>query len=875
DSQQRLWMSDLHAGVFLYDFNSATLRRFYQDSQPALAVNWARAVQEDRDGDFWIATNKGLHRLDPQLQQVNVYTTNQGLSNDSIYGVLEDKTGDIWLSTNDGLNRFDKKHEKFQLFGVEDGLQGREFNTGAFLLGQQQELYFGGTAGFNQLWPEKIIPTAPRYSPLIFTNMYLLNQQIQLGQPYSGFSLDRQMHYVKSLQLTYQQHIFTLDLATLDYLKADQVHYRYRLQGLSEEWLYTRQHSLTFSGLPAGNYLLQVQSSVEPNWNTVQSNQLAISISPPWWQSPYAYLVYMVVLVLLLASLYWLRLKALRRQTVLLQRAVDMRTAELKQALLEKDFVFNHVSHEFRTPLTLIDGAVNELDAVVAAEQSQPLLQSIRYQGRYLLRLVNQLLAGQSLTQPQTSSPSWVDVSALAGSVAADFCMLAQQKNIQLTTAIGKTLTWFGQDEDLVLILNNLLSNAVKYTPAGGLIELQLTTEPSGGLRIQVTDNGAGIAPAEQERIWDYFYRAGNNQSEHLGSGVGLALVKALAAKYQGRVQYRQNPAGGSIFCVSLPMTLAVTDAADALNHVTFPGKNKHDESQHLKTQPTEPQSIETRQTSSQHISTQLELALLNHQQASFRPQVEPPPDHQTILLVEDNLALRQYLVAKLAPFYRCLEADHGLAALVVLDRENPDLIISDLMMPQMDGFALCEQLKGDIATSHIPFILLTASSDQQHKLRGLQHRANLYLAKPFDFAELKLYIENFLLQLSQLKALYQPHVSEPTDQALLQPTTEQQFVQKLQQVLDQRFADSQFQPADLAAALAVSERQLQRKLKALAQVSPALYIRQFRLNQSQLMLRQGQPAGNVAFNCGFSSQAYFTKCFKEAFGETPGQFQK
>ena len=857
DSQNRLWITDLFKGVYVCDLTLSVLLRIHQQSSPALAVNWARSVLEDSRGNFWIATNKGLHWLDKTFSHLEIYTTQQGLANDSIYGVLEDENADIWFSTNDGLHRFSQKLQQFQHFDLVDGLQGREFNTGAFLKGSQQELYFGGTNGLNQLWPLKIKPQDPQHSALMFTNLHLLNQQIQPGQPYQGFLLEQQIQYLEQLRLNHLQQIFTLDFATLNFLNPEKIRYRYRLSGLSEEWLETRQSSLTFSGLAAGDYLLQLQSTTASDWRSPISNQLAIQITPPWWQHRYAYLAYILLLLLAIVSLYWLRLTSLRRQTVLLQRAVDMRTAELKQALLEKDFVFNHVSHEFRTPLTLIDGAVAELEATLMTGSERPLLQVVRYQGRYLLRLVNQLLTGQAIAQTGFSATQPVAVSDLAIAVCEDFRILAQQKNIDLTAEVGEGLLVAGHIEDLMLIFNNLLSNAVKYTPEGGEIKVALTELPGQRLRIEVSDSGIGIDEAEQQHIWDYFYRAGNNLATHQGSGIGLALVKALVTKYQGQVSYQRRPGGGSIFQVGLPLQSTTGDVANA--------------------------QIAELELKYQAQTTQLEMAILQQPPVAFTSRASKNTPAKTLLVVEDNLTLRQYLVAQLSADYRCLEATDGIAALVLLEQDTPDLIISDLMMPQMDGFTLCEKVKADIATSHIPFILLTASSDQQNKLRGLQHHANLYLNKPFDLTELKLYIENFLWQLARLKAQYQVEttlLSEESQrvsehQQAPEPEPEQRFLQQLQQVLEQHYQQTDFQPANLAAALAVSERQLQRKLKALAQTTPGLYIRQFRLHKSRILLRQGHPAGYVAYSCGFTSQAYFTKCFKEAFAQTPGQFQQ
>ncbi|PCI58585.1 MAG: hypothetical protein COB35_13470 [Gammaproteobacteria bacterium] len=856
DHQQRLWIGDMTWGAFCYDFTSKKLVRFNKTTtEHALNDNWVKSFLQDSQGNMWIGTANGLHKYDETNNTFKLFTTKNGLTDNTIYGILEDKKGSLWLSTNAGINRYNPTTQMFDSFHQSDGFQGEEYNSNAYLQGLNGDFYFGGINGFDLFDPQKIDQQSTLSSTLLISNINIFNKPLSPYKSVYGLTLLKQAHLLKTLNLSYQHQIFSLDITQLDFSRTAKVQYQYRLKGLSEHWLNINNNTIDFTGLAAGHFLLQLKKTYQTNPHDNALKSLIINISPPWWQSTMAYFLYVVAVVVIFSFIYWRRVISLKKQTLNLQHAVQKRTKELKQALAEKENIFSHISHEFRTPLTLINGPAADLLATAKDSQTIKTIETIQHQSRYLLRLVNQLL-GIGETRNNIADHQVIAIDKQLHHIASHFQLLTIAKQINFVTDISPTLLAVVNAQDIDQIFSNLLSNAIKFTPTKGKILLKAYTHLND-IICRIEDSGCGIINSEQDKIWQKFYRGSNNKSSYLGTGLGLALVKNLVAKYYGDISLSTGINGGCCFTVRLP---------------SAPLGSKEYDNNAIK---------------NSFIHAEIEARILNESNLNesnlnenslnvgdFIPSKINGEQHQeTLLIVDDNLALQRYLTNKLTVHYHCLLASNGKEGIKIAVEQQPDLIISDIMMPLIDGYELCETLKNNVVTSHIPLILLTAKNDQPSKIKGLQNRANLYLSKPFDFTELSIYIFNLLKERKFLKQYYQEGFCSQHNIPISITDIEQKFIDRINKVLEKHYTDPNYQSSMLASELALSERQLQRKFKAIADITPSQFIRQWRLKKSKPMLLAGQPIGNVALDCGFNSQAYFTKCFKESFNETPSIF--
>ncbi|MCJ8320284.1 MAG: ATP-binding protein [Colwellia sp.] len=846
DQENCLWIATMHHGALKYDFDSKILTHFSTTaSKTKLNNNWVKSFLHDSVGNLWIGTVNGLHRYNKKANTMELFTTKDGLSNNTIYGILADDLGFIWLSTNNGLNRYSTMTGVFEAFHKNDGIAGEEFNTGAYYKGLDGKFYFGGVDGFINFSPQDFVDKHQVDIPLLITEIKILNSSLSTHSEKHNIKLAKQVHLINTLQLGAEHQVFSIDFTAINFVNIQSTHYQYRVQGLSEQWINLNTNNrATFTGLPAGRFLLQMRAINTNSGEVYADNSLVINISPPWWQTPLAYIFYLISILLIFSFIYWRRVHSLKEKTKLLKQAVMARTSELNEALIEKENIFNHISHEFRTPLTLIDGPAQDLLDTVTDQQAKKSISMIQSQSKYLLRLVNQLLSINSASNNNNYYKTILDISPQLSAITNAFKVSAKQKNIHFKQNISQSLTGFFKDEDIAQLFNNLLSNAIKFTSSGGIVSFNARIVDDF-IIFDIIDNGCGINNKEHQDIWEKFYRGSNNNGEHLGTGLGLTLVKALVSKYQGYITLTSNVNEGCHFTVTLPYHKATEEitGSTTLNR--------------------------------QSIYTEIEVNNLANKQVPEQQEKLNLKDNslEKILIVEDNPSLKEYLVEKLSSKYLCLTANNGSDGFKIAIQEQPKIIISDIMMPILNGLELCEKLKLTVATSHIPVILLTAKSDQKSRILGLKHKANIYLNKPFDFNELALYISNLLKERDDLKQFYlagMPNKNPPMNQLA---NAEKTFINHLNKVLEKHFADPEFQPVSLASNLAMSERQLQRKFKSIAGIKPSHFIRQWRLNKSKKMLIEGQPIGNIALNCGFNSQAYYTKCFKQSFNCTPSQF--
>lgn len=840
------------------------------DDPHSLPHDSVRDLLLDRAGALWAATGAGLARLDRASGQVERFGAAAGLPTGTVYSVTEDDAGHLWLSTNAGLVRFDPASGGVREFLPDDGVQDHEFTTGARLRLPDGQLVFGGVRGFNLFDPRRLVPAGPP-GRVEIVDVLLANVTVRPRAREADSPLEVTAPELESLTLGHRDTQLAIRFALPLPETPAQITYAYQLEGLDIDWRRARadQRTAVYSNLAPGRYMFRVRArNADGEWSTVDRT-LALQIQPPWWASPWAYAGYAIAALLaLLAFVQWRTLSLRHRSRVLKARVaertvqlsrqnelIEEQARQLQHALETKERLFARVSHEFRTPLTLILGPIESLLADERDGRTVAWLKLMRRSARRLLVLVDQLLGLAHLSgeAPLQVSPQRV-ASVLRGTVAA-FGSAAVARGVALDLDRLDDPWVPATPEALERIVANLVANAVKYTPAGGHVRASLRDE-GGTAAIVVADDGPGIAADEQARMFEPFQRGAVGD----GTGLGLALVRESAQALGGSVHLRSAPGQGATFTVRLPTCLppmGSTDATDA-------------------------------DLTSERVL--LESAVLSgdlHRTddaglAASLIDAAPADDRPRILLVEDNADLRALLLATLAPDYRCTTAADGRTGVEQAVEDPPDLVISDVLMPGLDGFELTQALKRDERSSHVPIVLLTALGDRDSRLHGLAERADDYLVKPFDADELRLRIRNLIesREIARQRAARRVYdMGRPiadtgaVDEAAHGPR-EQAFLERLRAAALRGHAESAFGVAELAARVAMSERQLQRKLRALLGVSPAEYLRELRLQQAAVRLRRGEPAGNVAMDVGFASPSHFGACFKARYGVTPGEFR-
>ena len=615
-------------------------------------------------------------------------------------------------------------------------------------------------------------------------------------------------------------------------------------------------------------------TNIDGQWND-QEARITVVILPPWWHTWQAYLVYFVLSA---GSIYlYIRLHTatLHKQAKVLEQSVTKRTSELQHSnqqleqshqelankskavsdlLAQKQRLFASVSHEFRTPLTLI---LSPVDQLLISPKGQPIhheLNLIKRSGRRLLRMVDQLLEFAKLEQNTNTTLELVSLSQTVNIITASFEALVASKQITLTVSPFADVTLNLLPDSLNKILINIISNAFKYTQVNGQINLSVNAQ-ADVVNILVKDTGIGIIEADQQVIFERFNRASHTNDESVsGAGIGLALVKELVEANNGQITLQSALNKGSTFTVSLPVSTS---------------------NQQL------PQSSDTHQVLAERLDLEIdsvmtEQATIDNQHVS--EAVDKDHHQKSILLIDDNADMRQLLNDQLSNDYLCFQAANGQTGLEIAREQLPDLIISDVMMPVMDGYELAQALKADELTSHIPIILLTAKGSTQSRIKGLQLLIDDYLAKPFNVEELTLRIRNIMT----IRDIVRKRAGQAIDtihegkgEPLGLNPVEQRFLVRVNQQLAEHYTDIEFNARSLSENLSLSERQLQRKIKALFDVSIPEMVRNYRLNKAIERLNGGQRASQVYFSVGFSSHSYFSSCFKAKFGQTPSEYQK
>lgn len=820
-------------------------------------------VYEDSRGLLWVATREGLNVYDPKRDELYEVPIKPDFLKLFILGIAEDNNRSIWVSTGGELINVvlsaDAKTGQIAFrsytYNDKDGLQSCDFNQRSLKRLHTGEIVVGGLYGLNRFNPDNIKynQTLPK---VMFTGFQLFNRDLEVGEEYDGrIILTEALNSTKEVVLDYKQNVFTVLFASDNYVLPDKTRYFYKLEGFNEDWLEETadMHRVTYTNLAPGTYTLKVKATNSDGYAGTGEASLKIVILPPFWMTPWAYACYVLLFISIVClSLYSVQRRE-RNKFKIRQMEQDVKKNEEVNQM--KFRFFTNVSHELRTPLTLIISPLESMMKDTTDEKRLDKLKLMHRNALRLLTLVNQLLdfrknevAGLHL------SLSEGDVVAYVQNICSSFLMLSEKKNVHLTffSAIDHLNMAF--DEDKVgKIVMNLLSNAFKFTPEGGRVDVSIDVlkETPEMLEIKVSDTGTGISDENKERIFERFYQVEQEGDNHqsTGSGIGLSLVRDFVTLHGGTVRVFDNVGTGSVFVVDIPV--------------------KHKESS--------PEGSELSSAANTLPSEENALLSGGEESTSVRtPEevlAEAEKEKPLALIVDDNEDLIDFMKDALSLYFRVKSAANGREAWQMIPDLMPDIIVSDVMMPEMDGNELCRWVKSDKRTSNIPLILLTAKQAIEDKVEGLTIGADDYVTKPFNVEVLVLRMRKLIDWSRKNKS--RTHI-DPEPSEIVITSLDEQLVAKAIKYVEDHISRPDLSVEILSRELGMSRVQLYKKLLQITGKTPTEFIRIIRLKRAMQFLRESQlNVSEIAYNVGFNNPKYFTKYFKEEFGVLPSVFQE
>lgn len=849
---------------------SSSVKWFYNNNnnRNSLNYNHVSCLLDDPAAPekyLWIATKGGgLNRLDKMTGDFFHLTVKDGLPDDVVYGILTDGAGNIWGSTNKGIFCMTPAADKnsisysFRNFTKTIGLQDDEFNTGAFAKLPNGNLAFGGVNGLNVFNPAIVLQGG--FTPNVFITNILVGNKTVLPNDNTGV-LQQSIEQAPSITLNHLQDILTLEFSSLDFTAPGQNKYRYQLVGIDKDWVESgTRRSATYLHLPSGNYVFKVQGS---NSQGVWSNKMAelkINVNPPWWLSWWAYLLYALLLGLGIRSYFKFKVNKAKLQSQL--NFEHKEAKRIKELDAVKTQLYANITHEFRTPLTVILGMANQVKSNPEKYLDTGVDMIVR-NGENLLNLVNEMLDLSKLENGKmTLNLINGDIISFLRYIVESFQSLAatKQKQFHFLADTDELVVAF-DSEKIRQIITNLFSNALKFTPELGNVYVSISQEAAANndstmLVLKVKDTGIGIPENQIPHIFDRFYQLDNSHTRKAeGTGIGLALTKELVKLMNGTIAVKSPPVGatkGTEFIINIPLSKA--SAADDVNVTVSPQKEKG----------TAAKADEKPGT-------------------YYIDPVNTTGTRPLILLVEDNADVVAY-TASCMPEYKLAVGKDGREGFEIATEIIPDLIITDVMMPFIDGFEMCRMLHQDERTSHIPIIMLTAKADMQSKLEGLEKGADVYLEKPFHKEELLLRIRKLLELRKNLQQYYSRQIGitdtaetlpKQETETVIAEKTEHEFVKKVREIVEANFSNYEFSVEQLCKLVFMSHSQLHRKLDALTGCSPNRFIRIVRLNKAkELLTNPALPIAAVALDCGYNDPGYFTRVFKQEYNVTPQEWR-
>lgn len=826
--------------------NQYTIQHYFFDNS-SLSGDDILTLFQDSQNKIWVGTKaKGLHCFDgKKFNKVSLRAGNTIIT--SIHSILEDDDKNLWISTNQGLIKYSTTQKKVVLYDQKDGLASNEFNDNSSLKLDSNKFYFGSPSGATYFDAKKI--SINRYAPqVLITNLKIKNQTINPNDPEA--ILAKSIAYTKDITLDYDKANFSISFAIPNYIRSKNNQYSYRLIGLENNWTTTKNSEAIFAIQNPGTYVFEVKGANNDGvWNSTPTT-LTVTVNPAPWRSARAFLLYGLLIGLALYGLIWIiKSKARLKQKLELEYLESKRIEENNRAKL--DF-FTNISHEFRTPLTLILGPLQQIlaDYNGTNEMYKKLL-VIEGSANHLLSLINRLMDFRKLENHQVALES-------ANGNIVKFTREIFLSFIEYAKDGGYDYTFEAEEEEILVyfdryklerVFYNLISNAFRYTPKGGSIHIKIHHDHEN-LFIAVEDSGVGIAAQHIDKIFDLFFEIPmhNNVQKNYnkGTGIGLSIVKNIVKLHKGTIDVVNKKTEGVIFTVTLPMGRAHLQDEEIIKDFRISDDIEQYTAQLETGEAVEPEDID-----------------------DFVVNAEKP----TILIVEDHKVLRNFMKNLLKKDYNIIVADNGKTALEKALQHVPNLIISDVIMPEMVGTELCSRIKENLKTSHIPVILLTSRSSLVYKFEGLESGADDYISKPFNLIEFKLRVKNLLNSTERLKARFSSEDSFVPSEITVS-SLDEELLKKAFKIVEDNISNEQFDIPFFCSELGVSRTMLFLKIKAWTNFTPNEFIHEIRLKRAAQLLEQNKlNISEVSYKVGFNNPKYFSKCFQKRYGETPSQF--
>lgn len=888
DSKNRIWIGTMD-GVNLIASNASEDIRFisYKNewkTYPIDIFNKIRCIKQSHDGLLYVGTTNGLLTFDPETIRkssssseifhkalinndiidlcvtnkkdifvattdggINKVTTKdafgfpvafknygkqEGLPSENTLSLLEDFDGNIWVTSDNSLTRFYPRQEFFEAYPeIKWIMDGHNFSEAARFRLNSNEVLFGYSDGLLHFFPDQI--KTNNFSPyLAFTNFKLLNQQ---SPDNNESDIGSFIGNRENLILKHNQNFFTIEFAALDYKNPSNIKYAYKLEGFDKNWNYIQnQRTAIYTNVPKGDYVFKVKSTNSQGIWASNERQLSITVKPSIWNTTLFYILYVILAagIILLINYTWITIYRLKTNVTLEKQMSDMK----------QKFLID-ISHEIRTPLTLITGPIEYL--INDSRTSEPVKKQLSYiaqSSNRLLRLVNQVLDYRKF-QDVDIKVTEINIADFVRDIYNDFLELAKEQEINFTFKedIGNTKIWADRN-GLEKIVMNLLSNAFKYTPNGKAITVTITKNEKQ-VGIHITDEGIGISKDNQNNIFTRFV-AFNDKRSNPSTGIGLSLVKELVEKHKARLDLISEPNKGSTFSVYFNL-----------------GKEHFSNDVIFELEEREQESVENIEITQESPATKVK-------------------EKTKILVVEDDVKLRTFIKTILEDDYQVLEAGDGEMGYQLTIEENPDFIVSDIMMPKLNGVDLLKKIRKNVETSHVPVILLTAKTDIESKLEGLTYGADDYITKPFSVSYFKARIENLLHQRKRLQDIFGSIENNPIEDFNPKPhlitDQDEEIMKKVMEIIEENIDNNNFSVDGLAALVGVNRTTFFYKIKSLTGYSPVEFIRDIRLKRAaQLIVSSQLLIKEIAYMSGFSDMKYFSKSFKKKYDATPLDYRK
>ena len=878
DKFGRLWIGTNGGGLnlFLPDNNGEFKNwKFDNDNKNSIINNSILTINEIPSGNenetiLLVGTENGLSKVtiknnNSDIFNVDLHFNNlinaEGLIDKSLSGILSDENGFLWISSNSGLIRFNPTDGSSHIFGNADGINSNIFNSDAYSKSESGLMIFGTVKGPVIFNPAEI--KLSEYKPnIILTDFQVFNKSIVPGE---DSQLKTFIADTKEIILTYDQNVITFKFSSLDFNSSEHIQFLYKLEGFDKDWIYSgKRRYAAYTNLSSGTYYFKIKATNSDGVWSDRLKSIKVIINAPWWKTGWAYSLYLLIIFLGLVGIRRFELKLIKLRNELKMREYESK----KHRDIEnvKSRFFANLSHEFRTPLMLIKGPLEQLKDGQVKGDPQHYYDLIYRNTENLHTLIDQLL---ELTQLEAETilikAQKENLIILLRGIFYSFESIANQKNISIEFISDEKSIYAWVDRDkLEKIINNILSNAFKFTPAGGIISLTVQNIKSGSeefAKIKISDSGIGIPKDKIDRIFDRFYQVDDSSGRaYGGSGIGLSLVKEFVDLHKWEINIESEIAKGTTFILKIPL-----------------GESYLSDEQKIKEEYNYNNILDYRtKKANNHNSITVLNDSVEDLNISDDEQVFPNGStnkNPSILVVEDSSDVREYIFSLFHNDYNIIQAENAEVGISKASEQMPDLILSDVMMPGMDGMEFCKQIKTNFQTSHIPVILLTAKVSFENKIEGLETGADDYVTKPFNFKELSVRIKNLLAQRKRLKDRFSKEIKIQPE-AVTVNSVDKEFLERALNIAENNIYNSDFDSEFFAKEMFVSRSQLHRKMIAITGQAPGEFIRIYRLKKAaQLLLEKKLSVTQIALEVGFNSPSHFTKAFHQYFNCLPSVF--